>query len=76
MLHRHLDMTCFQPVDTWAAPGSPAVSACGEAGPVTFTLESVTCPACLVRYDAASHAGTVRLEPWGREHEVITTRRP
>ena len=72
MPHRHLDATCLQHVDAWAAPGSPAVSACGEAGPVTFTIEAVPCPACLVRYDTAHEAGAVRLEPWGREHEVIT----
>jgi hypothetical protein len=66
----HLDATCFQPVNAWPS-GAPAVAACGERGAVTFTLESTTCPACLVRYDAARQAGAVRLEPWGRENEVV-----
>jgi hypothetical protein len=68
----HLNATCFvHPAEWPLEPVWPPVSACGEAGPVTITIEGVTCPLCLVRFDESAAAGLVDLVPYGHGHEVV-----
>ena len=68
----HLETSCFQPPEEWQ---ETRPTACGEAGSLTKELGSVTCPACLVRYDEAVGTGTARLESRGIGQEVTANAR-